>query len=68
MADRFDPGASHLWDAVRAPGEWPTVEVAPACTPRERRTVPVAMLSDQSPPAPGVPVCAVCAAIAAVLA
>jgi hypothetical protein len=65
---RFDPDALHYWEAVRPRGEWPTVEVAPACTPRERRTVPAALVDAPEAPAAGGRVCAVCAEVAAVLA
>lgn len=63
----FDPSILHYWSQVGSSGEWPTMVVAPACTPTIRRTVPKDVANDPTPDSSQYATCAVCVEVAAAL-
>jgi hypothetical protein len=64
----FDPSILHYWSQVGSNGEWPTMVVAPACTPSIRRTVPRDVADGPLPDPSEYTTCAVCTEVASAYA
>ena len=62
----FDPAVMHHWQEVSQRGEWPTVDIAPMCSPSERRTIHTSDVPADGP-MPDANVCPDCATITALI-